>query len=81
MSNEQLVFLLRTLIGCPTITDDIRQQARDQIASLTHETFDGPTPHHVKYDMVGWLCFVCGGWNRDTWTSCSHPHAQKARES
>jgi hypothetical protein len=36
--SEQLVFLLRTLIGCPTITEDIRQQARDQIARLASET-------------------------------------------
>lgn len=41
--NEQLIFLLRTLIGCPTITDDIRQQARDQIVRLAPETPVLPT--------------------------------------
>lgn len=33
--DTQLVSLLRILVGCPTITDEIRQQTRDQIARLT----------------------------------------------
>ncbi len=41
-----------------------------------HETGEAPTPHHVQYDTVGWLCSVCGGWNREAFTSCSHPHPQ-----
>lgn len=43
----------------------------------SHETNDGPTPHHVRYDRSGWLCSVCGGWN-DTDVVCQHPHTQKA---
>lgn len=49
-------------------------------AAHAPETFDGPTPHHVQYDTVGWLCSICGGWNREAFTSCTHAHAQKASE-
>lgn len=45
-------------------------------AAHVNETGEAPTPHHVQYDTVGWLCSVCGGWNREAFTSCSHPHPQ-----
>lgn len=45
----------------------------------TPETSDGPTPHHVQYDKTGWLCSVCGGWNRATRMDCCHPHTQNGR--
>lgn len=35
----------------------------------------GPTPHSVRYDITGWLCSVCGGWNADRQQGCAHPHS------
>lgn len=66
--------LMRDRIAAVDTRD--RHDATDESARRhSHETFDGPTPHHIRYDTVGWLCSVCGGWNRDTLLICSHTHA------
>ncbi len=62
--------------------DWIEEADRVLLARAAHETNAGPTPHHVRWDFIGWLCSVCGGWNDGTSRSCRwpHEHAQKAND-
>lgn len=34
-----------------------------------------PVAHSVRYDVNGWLCSVCHGWNDQRNTFCVHPHS------
>jgi len=34
-----------------------------------------PMPHHVRYDRLGWVCSICGGWNDAAGgVACRYPH-------
>lgn len=36
-----------------------------------------PTPHSVRYDILGWICSVCGGWNRQPDDHCIYQHTAR----
>lgn len=38
-----------------------------------------PVPHSVLYDVAGWLCSVCGGWNAIHRKVCHHDHSSLNR--
>lgn len=31
-------------------------------------------PHGVQYDVLGWICSVCNGWNHSRDRLCAHTH-------
>ncbi len=51
---------------------EIWKLATNALGRKGHET---PAPHHIRYDVIGWLCSVCGGWNDKGSPQCVHTHA------
>lgn len=45
-----------------------------RFGSVPETKTDGPIPHHVQYDLAGWLCSICGGFNANRLTICQFPH-------
>lgn len=46
------------------------------------ECEDAPIPHGLRFDVVGWICSVCGKWNGQRTQHCEHvfkPHTPETR--
>lgn len=69
---------MRGELPCPWCVIDELKRNRDAASA---ETPIRLTPHHVRWDFLGWLCSVCGGWNDGTSRSCRWPHEHALKAS
>lgn len=64
---------IASLLGVDADTDSIDLHGR--IYGALSSSQPPPVAHSVRYDVNGWLCSVCHGWNDQRHTFCVHPHS------